>query len=92
MNLIFNVSNRSSPIIRVNDYYLGILHCHYSPVDSERKIYLNYFFKMDILTNRVTNSATRPLPLTTEIDDRFKKLNRDKWYYAANYPTGKGSK
>ena len=27
------------------------------------------------------------LPLTYEIDARFGRLNRDKWYYAANYPS-----
>ena len=29
----------------------------------------------------------QPLPLTYEIDARFGRLNRDKWYYAANYPS-----
>ena len=46
---------------------------------------------MDVLTNRVTNSATKHLPLIYDIDAKYQKLNNEKWYYAANYPsTNKG--
>lgn len=76
----------SSPIIRIKDFLLGVLHCHYS-LDSKSRIYLNYFFKMDVLTNRVTNSATKHLPLIYDIDAKYQKLNNEKWYYAANYPS-----
>lgn len=77
----------SSPIIKVKDYLLGVLHCHYSLEESTARIYLNYFFKMDVLTNRVTSAATKRLPLTYEIDAKYKRLNHEKWYYAANYPS-----
>lgn len=42
---------------------------------------------MDVLTNRVTSAATKRLPLTYEIDAKYKRLNHEKWYYAANYPS-----
>jgi len=77
----------SSPVLKIGETLLGVLHCHYSGSDSGTRIYQNYFFKMNPVTFTVVASALKPLPLTYEIDARFGRLNRDKWYYAANYPS-----
>lgn len=77
----------SSPILLVRNYLLGIVHCHYENENGFRT-YLNYFFKCDPSTYQIIDSAMKHLPLTNEIGEHFSNLNKEKWYYEANYPLG----
>jgi len=40
------------------------------------------------LTYQIVDSAKKHLPLTSDIGEHFSNLNKEKWYYEANYPLG----
>merc|ERR1711935_108561 len=77
----------SSPILLVKNVLLGIVHCHFENQEGHRT-YLNYFFKCDPVSFKIIDSAKKHLPLTSDIDEKFTLLNKQKWYYEANYPMG----